>query len=438
MLKTFAYVWALYWIVFLLLPVHSLYPSTLAAFAVQGAFVLLVGAGYLTVRMLFYTDRVPSADRSAIASTRALIGISLLMSIVGLAALTYDKIYVQGIDYSQGLAVARNQWGQLGEERTGVSSVFSVIGYLFGSSYFVTIVLAITQVLALSTRERLLVLTASFCLVMANSVLTGGRSSLLLLAAFAIAAFTARKGLNIRGLMPNRWQRVFAALLILTGAGFAVFVFYQRADAGDLPPLTYAVDFLPWLNLEIDPWYEQRLDEGFLSSLSAMCVLALSYITHSFASVAAIIDAPSEDKTIVFLGPLQLLQTLGLAPEPDYDWFLVGRFPSVPGAFLHQFGWLGFGISSLIMGLVGGVVEIWTIRQPTRLLPLGAYVMAVATLALTPQLLAVDFLSFPFVVGSFVMLAAIDSVLRPYFRPHARVAPPFPTDLVSNRRENLS
>jgi hypothetical protein len=132
------------------------------------------------------------------------------------------------------------------------------------------------------------------------------------------------------------------------------------------------------------------------------------------------------------------LQTLGLAPEPDYDWFLVGRFPSVPGAFLHQFGWLGFSISSLLMGLVSGVVEIWTIRQPTRLLPLGAYVMVVATLALTPQLLAVDFLAFPFVVGSFVMLAAIASVLRAYSRPRARVIPPIPADFVTNRRESLS
>jgi hypothetical protein len=42
------------------------------------------------------------------------------------------------------------------------------------------------------------------------------------------------------------------------------------------------------------------------------------------------------------------------------------------------------------------------------LLPLGAFVIADATLILSPVLFAADFLSFPFVVGSFIQLALID------------------------------
>ena len=57
---------------------------------------------------------------------------------VDLAALTYDKLFIQKIDYSAGLAFAREEWRQLGEEREGqASSIFSVIGYLLGSSYYV-------------------------------------------------------------------------------------------------------------------------------------------------------------------------------------------------------------------------------------------------------------------------------------------------------------
>ena len=45
-------------------------------------------------------------------------------------------------------------------------------------------------------------------------------------------------------------------------------------------------------------------------------------------------------------------------------------------------------------------------------MPLGSSVMAHVTLLLTPALFAGDFLSFPFVLGSFVQLAVIDRFLR--------------------------
>jgi hypothetical protein len=136
-----------------------------------------------------------------------------------------------------------------------------------------------------------------------------------------------------------------------------------------------------------------------------MIVLGISYVTHSFATVAGIVVAPSEDKTILFVHLISILHKLGLADPPDADWFLSGRFPSLPGALLHQYGLWGLVLGSIAVGVLTACAAVWSARRPAALLPLGCMVMAGAVLVLSPALLAFDFLSFPFVIASFAILA---------------------------------
>jgi hypothetical protein len=137
-----------------------------------------------------------------------------------------------------------------------------------------------------------------------------------------------------------------------------------------------------------------------------MVVLALSYVTHSFATAAAIVEGPTEDKSILFLHAAGILYKLGLGSAPDGDWFLTGRFPSLPGALWHQYGALGFGAASLALGAIAASARVWAIRSPRRLVPMGVCLLVDAILLLSPALFAADFLSFPFVVASFLVLAA--------------------------------
>lgn len=412
MSKHFIVVWMLYWATVALLPVHSIYPGTVAAATLQIAFVLLVLLGMAVARSTVEVRAMPVAGQFDIPGTKTLIKIALAMSVVGLLSLTYDKVYVQGIDYSEGVAIAREEWRQLGEEREGVSSIFSMLGYFLGSAYYVAIVLAITQIRTLSAGQRLWALLLGFVLMMANSAITGGRSNVLLVAAFVLGAFVSRRRLTFARVVPGRTHRRLIKLILLLGFAYTVFIFYQRAQAGEVDALDYAIDFLPFLGLEPSEAYRASLDGTLLSSLSAMLVLTLSYVTHSFATAAAIMDVPVEDKTIIFLHITGMLAKLGFSSPPDGDWFLSGRLPSVPGSLWHQFGWFGFIIGSWLLGAVAEGCRIWSALRPSRLMPLGAYVMAHATLVLTPALFAGDFLSFPFVLGSFVQLALIGRWLR--------------------------
>lgn len=413
MAKHFVGIWLIYWAVIALLPVHSIYPATLEAFALQCTFVALVLVAYTLAYAILGASALPAVGRFDLPTTPKLIRIALGMSIIGFFFLIYDKIYIQGIDFSDGIAVAREEWRRVGEDREGqVSSIFSVLGYLMGSGYYVAAVLAVTQVKVLSARKRVWVLLGCFVLLMVNSAITGGRSNVLLIAVFIIGALAARGGLNLQKLFDTPAQR----RIVLVAAGLALiytlFIFYQRAQASDVSSQEYALDFLPFLGLETDEWYRGLMDGSAVSSLSAVFVLAVSYLTHSFASVAAIIGAPSEEKTIIFLHIGGILNKLGLVNPPDADWFLAGRFPSFPGALWHQYGAIGFVLGSLLLGTTSAIANAWTARQPARLLPLGVFVMVYGVLLLTPALFAADFLSFPFAAAAFVIISLIDRYLR--------------------------
>lgn len=414
MYKHFLGVWLIYWGAVALLPVKSIYPATVQAFLLQFTFVAIVLTAYVFTEFILKSRKLPRAGYFDINRALTLINLALGMSLVGFVFLIYDKIYIQGINYSEGIAVAREQWRQLGEGREGqASSIFSIFGYLFGSAYFVAAVLAITQVNTLRASQRLWTLIACFLMLMGNSVITGGRSTVILLGAFIIGAMVSRRGFSFRKLLKGQAQRWTLILAVGLAASYTVFVFYLRADASVLSGLEYVLDFLPFLGLEATEWYQSLLDGSALSSFSAILVLAISYMTHSFATTAAIIDGPAEDKTIIFVHMVSILSKLGLSNKPDGEWFLAGRAPSFPGALWHQFGVIGFFIGSVLLGIGCAIAEAWTALRPARLFPLGIFVMAYVVLIFTPLLFTWDFLSFPFVAVAFLIIALIDRFLRP-------------------------
>ncbi|WHZ10401.1 MAG: hypothetical protein OJF60_000840 [Burkholderiaceae bacterium] len=413
MARHFLIVWIVYWLAVALMPVHSIYPATGPAFVLQLVFVLLTLAAFaVTHAYLGCPPRLP-AGRFDLRAAPQLARLALVMSLIGLLCVLYDKIVVQGIDFSQGIVAAREQWRRLGEERDGAaSSVFSVLGYLLGSGYFVAAVLAATQIRTMTVRQRLRTLLAAAVLLLVGSAISGGRSSVLLLAAMVLGGTAARGSLSLRELFPRRRQRRALMVVALVAAGYTVNVFYLRAAASDLSAQRYATGFLANLGLQLDGWYRSLLDGSALSSLSAMVVLSVSYVTHSFATTAALVDLPPEGKSVLFSHVAEILAKIGVMAYPDENWYLAGRFPSVPGALWQLGGPAAVLAGSLLLGAAAAAARAWTMLRPAQLLPLGVFVMMYAVLVLTPALLAVDFLSFPFIAVAFVLLALADRLLR--------------------------
>jgi oligosaccharide repeat unit polymerase len=411
--------WLIYWLVIAVLPVHSIFPATLPAFLLQATFLVLAASSAWLVTWSFGLSRMPVAILHDISNGRLLVWCAIAMGTAGFLLLLYDKVVVQGIDYSSGIAIAREQWRLAGEERGGqASSPFSVAGYLLGSSYFIAAALAASRSASLAPWESRAVLAISLLLLLANSLLTGGRSSILLMAPFLLAAYSAR---SQRSRAP--WNAQFAlkvtavSLAGLLFLSYTVYVFFQRASAGSGSAADYALDFLPFLGLEADSWYVRMIEESFFGDLSAMLVLTFSYLTHSLATVAAVIDSPSEDKVVMFMHVTSILSRLGLIEAPDTEWALSGRLTSLPGALYLQFGALGVPIGGLLTGLTLGLSIVWTASKPRRLLPFIGYCLMNTITILSPALFSADFLSFPFIVLAAILVPVVAGIVATFLRP---------------------
>jgi hypothetical protein len=421
MIKHFLFVWGAYWVSVLFLPVEGIYPSSIYAFILQFLFVIFVLVGYSWFLVASNAARPPMWGRYQLKHLRSMIRIAIWLSIIGTICLVYDKIFIQGIDYSKGIAVAREAWRKEGESRQGgISSVFSVLGYLLGSGYYVAAVLLVLGGQALDTKSRYKAVFSVFVLLMISSYLAGGRSNVLLLAVFVVGTTVSVTGWSYKYIFKNRFLRIFIFLLLIFSFLYLLYVFAERAEATGIKASSYLRGFLPYLGLKLSPWFEERLGSGVISDITSLFLLAASYITHSFSTTAAIIEHGPGEKIIIFLHPMNILHKLNLVVKPDSSWFLAGRFPSLPGALFYQYGAYGFSVLSLLLGFLGGMAKYFYICRPASVISLSLFLMMYAILILSPLLLAVDFMSFPFVLWSFFLISFLSKAFfafRITFRP---------------------
>ena len=222
-LKSFLIAWGFYWLLLLVLPVRPIGDAVLVGFLVQIIFVLVVAIGYVSVEFLLH--KTPPSMGTGWRLSSAIVVIALGLSLLGTLALAFDKIVVQGIDYSAGLAYAREQWREAGAARGDeVSSAASVVGYLLGSCYIVAVVL-FSRTEFVARWHAYACGIAAAILALANTVLTGGRSTLILTLLF----FVATRLLGVEG--EERSQRAGSSrsfwltlALLFLGAVYFLFV----------------------------------------------------------------------------------------------------------------------------------------------------------------------------------------------------------------------
>jgi hypothetical protein len=406
MIKRFVGVWIFYWFIYFCQPVHSIYQNVWGAFALQFLFVILTLAffafGASTVSSLakrpsdlsFDTDEALFVIRSGI-----------VISFIGLSFLLFDKIYIQGIDYSQGLAIARQEWRILGEERAGAaSSVYSAIGYLFGGAYFISLSLSISKLTIISDKTRLLYIILCLLLLLLNSAITGGRSSILLAMLFAVFGYFTRSSSSQKGLFFNRKYKRYASVIMVFVGGYVVYIFNLRATASEQMVGAYSLQFLEYLGFVPSDSFARIAYETSWGGTAALINLTISYLTHSFATTAAIVDSNSNYGDAIFVSFMTIGSKFGILPAP-VDWFLSGRFSSLPGAVYFQYGLFGLASWSAMLGMLAGrFAHIFSVTRGNILVFFLCSVFELILL-MSPFLFAAEFLFFPSVlIGSFLTI----------------------------------
>ena len=399
MRATFCGVWLAYGVAVLAFPASPASGSVPGAVAIQGAFVAIAVLAMQVLRpgnVRHPVHDVPERPRGRVGGVPCL---GLALGATGVALLFCDRVFVQGVNPLEGLASARAQWSLARGNSLAASSMFSVLGYALGGCHFAAAALILLRVDRMPSARQLAGLAACFATVLAECALNGGRSSLLLLAAVCVGALC----LNPR---VSAW-RVFTRPPVLACAAAAVAyglsVFASRASLGGNSPADYSITFLDYLGLEPSTW----LTEASLPAAAWYGLLSWAYLIHSFATTCAIAVEPTSEDVLVGIHPMRILAKLGLTSAPADTWFLSGRFPSLPGALHHQFGAVGVAAFGSLLGAIPATALRVHARHPRSILASGCFVLGLATLVLSPELAAFDFLMFPSVALGFLILAAL-------------------------------
>ena len=413
MIKRFMYIWILYWFVYLVQPVHSIYPNVLEAFVLQLTFVFFTYLFFIigsSAAAHYETTGIINFDTY---HAFFLVRSGIILSILGIIFLLYDKIAIQNIDYSKGLASARQEWRVIGEERSNAaSSIYSAIGYLFGGCYFLSLSILLSRYFFINDKNRIFYLLICAFLIFLNSAITGGRSSILLAIVFGSFGYFSKNNKNYqRGLFENTSFMKYFKLLLLCAAGYSVYIFYERALAGEQIAGAYSIAFLEYLGLAPDEWFARVAYETEWGAVVALFNLALSYLTHSLSTTAAIVGASNQYGDAMFVNFMQIGSKLGISQQPE-DWFMGGRFSSLPGALYFQYGAAGLLIGSAILGILTGRIARIFKSDPNRMLVFFLCSIAELILLMSPFLFAAEFLFFPSILVGGLLIIFL-SKLRP-------------------------
>jgi len=413
MLKRFTLVWIAYWLIYMIQPVHSIYGGVWEAYLLQLSFVLAVIIGFVFVpTFVTQANNSELKEQCDIGYEQQIAIVGYALSFVGLAMLAYDKIGIQGIDYSLSISSAREQWRILGEERAGeASSIYSMLGYVLGSAYFFSLAIVCSRNVLLDDGRRLILFLVGVTLLMGNSLLTGGRSGILLLFAFVSYAYFSSKG-TASLFKSNKFQFILWGGIVAS-IGYALYVFILRAEGGGNDLAEYSLEFLDYLGLEPSDWFVSFAAESKMGELLSLANLAAAYLTHSMSTVAAMWEYSGDREVVVLTYYFSLLQKLGVGVGEAEAWFLAGRFPSLPGGLFHQFGLYWMLIAGVALGWIGGFVSALHRLSRNSYFLLLACCATEAVLLLSPFLFAGDFLFFPFVMfGGIISIHLVNFLSR--------------------------
>lgn len=404
-LKVFLAIWFGYFLLIAVNPIVSNGSGAYAAFLLQFLFVVVAGfwwgAGIT----------IPAGTRGAVLGAvddrkiKRVIYLGIALSAFGTIAIAADRILLQGVDYSEGIAVARQQWRKIGEGRDGISSVWSVLGYLLSTSFVVSMWGLISHFEKLSRKYFARNVTLIFFLLMINSVLIGGRSIILLALAFALAFYCLRRARSFGRLRLGGKVKRRVALAGLAILFFLNYVFYARALTNDVGGFEYMVGMVGYLGAKPAD-IMVSLHESFpvLADIVSYNVLVVTYLTHSFYTTAAIIEVGGGDTFILFGYVRQLLSKLQVIGDVNLYWFLAGRFPSLPGALYHDGGAILSLIGACISGILAGGASFYSRRSRPSVIGDGMVASIFVVMFLSPFVLAVDIMSFPFIVAEFLLI----------------------------------
>lgn len=358
-IKIFVIIWFMALLLLWMLPINSKFERSNEAVALSLCFLTVISITaviwYKGTKKIVIYNHFP--NDISLKKIEFIIKWSSFSTIIGNMFVLFDRVFIRGIDYSLGFRNARYQWDTLG----GGGGLISVIGNLMIPFSYCALFMGLFHWESLGKKSRLIGVITGFAGQFFISMMNGGRSNLLLSLVFALVVCVIRKYMHKSFLPRFRGRNIW---IVLGGVIVLVYVnsILYAFTGNDLRYLLISVD---GAGAKLDPNY---VPNPFMNTVIEISL----YLFHGNYYVAQVIaNNPSFsdlNHNISLRGIFVLLARTPLFPSyemelPEFD-SGNGNFISLPGILLYDYGYWGYFIICIILGILfGKALKILTSRH---------------------------------------------------------------------------
>ncbi|SFT33536.1 hypothetical protein SAMN02910301_0427 [Lachnospiraceae bacterium XBD2001] len=336
------------------LPIEPKYENHLDTIVLVSIFICVVSCTAYLWYQKIRSIRVKGCVQKPMTEAKMLFMIrwSVISTLLGNMFVYIDRVYIRGIDYSQGFRNARYQWNN----SSIPGSILSKCGNLMIPFSYCALFLGLYHWEYLNKKNRIISIGAGFGGQFVIAMLNGGRSNILLSICFALVVCVLRK-YNGKSFLP----RFNGRLLMIISASIVI--------------LYYVASILFWIaDNDID--YLQKVADmlgakvkaGYVSNpIVNMLTEIVLYILHGIYFIPAVVEnyqLPADmNHNISFRWIFVMLARTPLLSDytmelPEFD-VGGGNFIALPGILIYDYGYVGFIIACIFWGvLLGSAIKI--------------------------------------------------------------------------------
>lgn len=326
------------------------------------------------------------------------VWISSIAAVSGLIFIFYDRVYVRGINYNDGLRAARYEW----LSSTG-GGFFGVSGNLMIPLSYFSLFLLIVNHKRLPKLYNFMLIFSATAGILGHAALNGGRSNVLIAVVFSLSIYLfveRRTKLNIKLNLTS------LSAFILCGM-FLVYMTNQSAEMAGI-----SVKSLSKLGIEslygiVDDDFDQ-----FSNQVIYFIYYILTYLFHGnwTAEISYSLNATPGSYTLYPFSVI--LNMLGLIQQPIEPgaFSASGAFISLPGAIYYDYGFIGCLILFPLLGVIFGSA-IYAIKYCSLgPIGIGLCLYPVVIMFMSPILPAYGLMYFNFIIYIFIVMGVVNKV----------------------------
>lgn len=256
-----------------------------------------------------------------------------ILAFIGPFFILIDRIFIRGLDINIGIAAMRTLMEN--NSTGGVSSVFSVFGYLACAMSFILITRLVIFPKSQTLKRNYLDVFLIFFSIIGVSLLTGGRTALFLLVGFTYSSFYCRINLLKQGVTIKFKSLLIVFIIFFSLLIYVTYVFQQRAITNDIEAKDYYTSIINHLHGKQKPGANLS-NKGDLYIYSQ---LTLAYFVHQYWIMEESLNLPNKFRVgdSTFVGWKNILSKTKLVDKP-IEWYFSGFYIPLLGVFLYKYG----------------------------------------------------------------------------------------------------